>query len=675
MVSAFVEEATLRIDNQASKEIRALNRDILNLLKNAKRLNGLKVDMNASIKNASRQITNLNRQLNRLPTSRTVAINVRQNGTVPRIPRQPTSPPPAPPAPPPPGGGRGWRHPEYGLFRAASALGAFTLATELATSALSKIGREAATRDRTNLLLAAGATPEQRRIIEQANVPEGQGPIRLTVDQRQRLIQSLLGDVRGQGGQRAVAATNIAAQLERDVLPRLFAGQPDKSTEEVLGSLRNLVVGMNLASSELVDETGKLTKDAQRVLDAQLIAITADPAVTPENIKTVLANLKTSAFQLDTEALARVFINQGARGQRVGNETFRAQQVFQGTTDVKVLNNRLAELGLLLDVERNAKGNVIAGSGTPLDGGLLATNLPLWLDKYVTVPMEQALSKITPETPATNAERVSYLNRILAGASSAAKQGVIDTILGDEQAKAAIAQASEVVRQSLSADVEASWTAQMSNVSTAFTDATAAFGASVANFVGAADKLAGLANFIRENPNVSTSAAVAGTAGVAALGARWIHSIFSDPNAATGSGARGGSGLAARGAGLISRLASGIGIAVAAYEGAKTVTSPTAEQVAANEQRMFKFGVDDFARWMLGTDKAPAPKQEEDSTGTRALLQQELARVQENLSVRASCDLAVRPYVPNGCAASQHHAQHWPCRGCQPADRWTCRCV
>lgn len=562
--SSFVEQATLRIDNQASREIRTLNRDINTLLRNAKKLNGLKFDFGKNLAASSRQIANLNRQLGKLPKSRTIAINVQQNGTVPRIPRSPRNQPPAPPAPPPPGRnppGSGRNNPGYALYRAASALGAFTVAANLATSALEKIGRDAATRDRTNLLLASGATPEQRAIIQRAPVPEGQGPIRLTVDQRQRLIQSLLGDVRGEGAQRAVSATNIAAQLERDVLPRLFAGQPDKSLEQTLGSLRELVVGMNLASSELVNDQGKLTKDAQRVLDAQLIAITADPAVTPENIKTVLANLKTSAFQLDTEALARVFINQGARGQRVGNETFRSQQVFQGTTDVKVLNNKLAELGLLMNVERNAKGNVIAGSGTAKDAELLATNLPLWLDKYVTVPMETALAKVTPETPATNAERVSFLNRMLAGASSAAKQGIIDTILGDEQSKAAISQAQSVVRQNLDADVAKSWTAQMNNVGTAFTDATAAFGASVANFVGAADKLAALADFIRDNPNTSTAAAVAGTAGVAALSARWIHSIFSGGSAAAGTGGA-GTGVAAGAGTVASRFLPPVAVAV-----------------------------------------------------------------------------------------------------------------
>lgn len=637
MASSFVEEATLRIDNQASKEVRTLNRDILNLIRNAKRVNGIKFDLGADLKRASSQITRLNKQLNSLPKSRTVAINIRQNGQVPRIPRVPNNPPPAPPpAPPrnPPGGGNSGRNnPAYAMYRAASALGAFTLAARLATSALEKIGNETYKRDRTGLLLASGATPEQRRVIERAPVPEGQGPVRLSVDDRRRLIQSLLGDVRGEGAQRAVAATNIAAELERDVLPRLFAGQPDRSLDQVLGSLRNLVVGMNLASSELVDNNGKLTAEAKRVLDAQLIAITADPAVTPENIKTVLANLKTSAFQLDTEALARVFVNQGARGQRVGNETFRAQQVFQGVTDRKVLNNKLADLGLLLDVERNAKGNVIAGSGTPLDENLLATNLPLWLDKYVTVPMEKALREQNGNREPTNPERVSYLNRILPGANSAAKQGVIDTILGDEQAKAAISQASAVIAQGLSADLEKSLAAQMSNVSTAFSDATAQFGTAVSNFVGAADKLSGLANLIRDNPNTAAAAAVAGTAGIAALAARWVHNIFAGTAANPGAAA----GTAARGA---SRVLPPVAVAVTTASLLSWI-DPKGNLWGLTDALDKK--VEELTGWnpsnvTLGGDSKPA-------TG-RDVLAQELARAQDNLSfARQNGDINAMPQL------------------------------
>ncbi|MBY3194244.1 hypothetical protein [Rhizobium laguerreae] len=591
-MASFIEQATLSIDDKASKKVRSLNKDISNLISNAKKLNGLKFDV-GGIKQAQGQIRNLSKSINALPKSKTVTLttrNVVQNVTRGTPAARGAGIPPVIPGRTGTASGRSRRGYAAGVgasmgigggvrvfASAATGIGAMTSAAFLAAGALKKVAESAASRDRTGLLLEAGATPEQRAIIRGAGVPQGQGPIRLTQDERQKLTQSLLGDVQGTPQQKAISSVNIEAQLEKTVLPRLFAQNPDKSREEVLGGLRTLVQGMNLASSEIVDSAGTLTKDGLRVLDAQMIAMSADPELTPQQIKTVLANLKTSAFQLDTEALARVFINAGSRGQRVGNETFRMQQAFQGQLDIKALNNALSVNGLLLDAARNAKGNVIAGTGHPVDEQLLAESPATWVAKYIVAPMEKELAKITPEIAPTNAERVSYLNNALPGASSAAKQGLVDTVLGDAQMQASLDQARAVQSQDITKALADSWVAQTNNVATAFTDATASFGNSVAQFANAAGIFSGIADTIRGNPTASAAGAVGGAAIGAGLLARGALGMLSGIG---GTGGAAAAGTVSTGIGFLSSIgnivkAGGAGLAASQTIGLGSIQKRT----------------------------------------------------------------------------------------------------
>ncbi|NKM69102.1 hypothetical protein [Rhizobium laguerreae] len=107
-MASFAEQATLSIDDKASKQVRSLNKDISNLIRNAKRLNGLKFDV-GGIKRAQSQVRTLAKSLNSLPKSKTVSVTVNQrtrNRTVAgRV------PPPLPPSSGPTtrggGGGRG----------------------------------------------------------------------------------------------------------------------------------------------------------------------------------------------------------------------------------------------------------------------------------------------------------------------------------------------------------------------------------------------------------------------------------------------------------------------------------------------------------------------------------------------------------------------------------------
>lgn len=74
-MASFVEQATLTIDDQASKQVRSLNKDISNLIRNAKRLNGIKFDV-GGVRQAQSQVRSLAKSINSLPKSRTVNVNV-----------------------------------------------------------------------------------------------------------------------------------------------------------------------------------------------------------------------------------------------------------------------------------------------------------------------------------------------------------------------------------------------------------------------------------------------------------------------------------------------------------------------------------------------------------------------------------------------------------------------
>lgn len=98
-MASFVEQATLTIDDgKALSSIKTLNNAINNLIRNARRLNGIKL-FETSTKKTQREINNLARSINKLPKSRTITVNTRnvttnvtrnQGGnTQPRQPRQP----------------------------------------------------------------------------------------------------------------------------------------------------------------------------------------------------------------------------------------------------------------------------------------------------------------------------------------------------------------------------------------------------------------------------------------------------------------------------------------------------------------------------------------------------------------------------------------------------------
>ncbi len=402
-----------------------------------------------------------------------------------------------------------------------TAFGAVAAAAHLAAAALRSVGSNAASRDRTRLQMAVQASAEQREVFRKAGTPQNLGPIKFTQDERDRFRTSLLGDVQGTDVQRAQGAANIADQLEREFLPRLFAQDPNKSRVDIQSDLRAAVQTMNLASAEAVNEQGKLTADGARVVNAMVRARAADPEIDFKTMRTVAANLKTAGFALSEEALARVFINAGSRGQRVANETFRAIASATGTTDVKVLNNKLASMGLLNNVERNAKGNVIAGSGTPLDAELLNTDPSEWFNKHYLPKLEKQFRAANPGKDMKNSDIIAGVNRDFAGATAPARQAIADFILGAQQMKATLDQSALGMKQDVNDAVLKSWSASAEGVGVAWIDQAAKFGDAIAKSINAGGILDGVAKLI--GGGYGTAAQV-GAGGVAAgaLGAAFV---------------------------------------------------------------------------------------------------------------------------------------------------------
>jgi hypothetical protein len=548
-----------------------------------------------------------------------------------------------------------------GMADLIGSYGAVAGAGYAAAAALRAVAASAATRDRTNLQAAIAATEAQRKIFAEqdaarAALPKEQRPeLPFTDDERKRLRTSLLGEVSAQVQERtgmdpldprltpeqridaqqrrAMAAGKITDYLERAIAPVLYALNPDKDRAQTIEGLKQIVKAVNLGSTDMIDAQGNISKDAQRVFKGVAIAQYAEPELQPGEIKTALANLKGAAYSLSPEALAGVLINASARGQRAANEAYRAQKVALGTADVKKVNDMLADAGLLEGVTRK-KGHVVPGSGRPIDQTTLLENPAKWYQDHFVPAMNAQLKKEadarakamparTEEERAakakaaeiTNADQRAYIERKLAGASQAAIQGITDLILGNQQTRETLAQASDAAAQPIGPALQQSWTAALENLKTSATNAFAGVGDNIAKQLNLAPILQGLADQINQHPILATFATVAGavgTLGFAATGAAGALRALSV--AAIVPGAAGAAGAAA---GVVG------GGAAAAFLRAIPVIGTAAALLATI---------------------MPQPAGEDDKTGVQALLKQQTDTLRAQTAVeQAIKDLKAAP--------------------------------
>lgn len=531
MAANYVEQATLRLNDQTSAPARQINTALRQLYRTASKLQKLNGAMQFNV--SGKGIVRLRNDLSKAAVAArelnaAMAAAGRQSGrrgSVPSVTPGGRG-----------GGGRGGGGGgNFGFSRRfGDPDGSFALllrnvaltsaafwvvhtAANLASSALQSLATNATKRDRAALQSAVQASQLQRDVFNSMSgdrAPQGAGAITFTATERRAFWASILGDVQGNERERAVSATNITAKLEKDLLPRLFAAQPDRSREQVLEGFKQVVKALNLASTELVDTSGKFTASGERAFQGIQLAFAANPDLDPNQVRTTLANLKTSALSLSSRELAQVLISAADRGVRAANETFRAQLSATGTVDNKALNNALARLGLLTGVERNKKGNVIAGSGRAIDQELLQTDPRAWFNKNFLPQVEKALRDQGREL--SDANIISESARMLPGMSSAGRQAVADFLTGAEQMAAALNQAELALKQDVPAEIAKSWSAQGESVAIAWKDAMGKLGDEVAKGLGLGTAFGGLAALLRGD--LGTGAQVAAAGGTVAAG-------------------------------------------------------------------------------------------------------------------------------------------------------------
>jgi hypothetical protein len=313
-MASFVEEATLRIDNKASSEIRALNKDILNLLRNARKLNKLKIDFGADIKRSQRQISGLAKSLNALPKSRTISINVNQNGAVPRVPRAAPPPPAAPNAPSPPGGGGGrsnspWRDGTFaGVVRIATAYATFTGAVNIARASVTATNESQAQTTR-ELSIFRGDKATQDAIARAAR--DAVLSTRRLDETRTRGIATdlVLGGVTNQN---LPAFTTLFSNTE-SAIGALFPG-----LEKSVTLFNNKMVNLANASDD-IDRSAKLVRGG-----AQGIAAAGESF----NAATSIAALRGSGLAptINEKGLANFILLTDAMGQNIASGVTRLRK-------------------------------------------------------------------------------------------------------------------------------------------------------------------------------------------------------------------------------------------------------------------------------------------------------------------------------------------------------------
>jgi hypothetical protein len=169
-MASFVEEATLRIDDQSTKQINAVNKSLNQLFKNAKRFQKLELLNTKSFNSAKRQVDSLARSLKKLPRQRSVTVNVNQNGKVPRIPRNQRGGPGSPthPVPVPVPRGRGGSHfTSNGALRIAQAIITSYGAIRVGSAALTAVN-EAQSQDTRERSIFSNNPGLQKAIAEAA---------------------------------------------------------------------------------------------------------------------------------------------------------------------------------------------------------------------------------------------------------------------------------------------------------------------------------------------------------------------------------------------------------------------------------------------------------------------------------------------------------------------------
>jgi hypothetical protein len=429
-MASFVEQATLRVNDQSTAQINKINAALKKLFATAKSLRSIRVGINVD----ARGLTAANKQLNTLARNiavlrgqrltlsvndaglakarRDIAalraaarapINVNVTGGM-RAPRQPVPVTPAGPlAQTRRRGGRtatgaaitgaGAGAGVSGISRLETSFGALSLAAYGAAAALRKVGEAGYERARTDLQTATMTNAAQReesaRIARSTKPGEGPSwkgaPIAWPKNVFDQFVNEIAGDVAAEAKPGVSAeetsrqtrrnAEMVARHMQNDIYPGIMARNPTWTPEQGREGLKKIVKAANISTTDIVNNQNELSADYDRYIKGVETALRVNPELKPETLKTTMAGLKTSAFTASSDMIAQTLVQAGDLGQRVGNETFRLQRALQGIVDNKKLNKVLEKRGILIDPEHEKKA-VIPGTGTVSGLPMLLSDLP-----------------------------------------------------------------------------------------------------------------------------------------------------------------------------------------------------------------------------------------------------------------------------------------------------------
>lgn len=537
----YVEQATLKLNDQTSAPARNINASLRRLYNTAKQLqdlSGKSAGLNALVRDlqkasrvasrlptiklrvdssqVQRAITRLNQlsvatgSVNSVQTVVRGQAGARGRGSVPSVPLGAG------------GGGLGLGNLRSSIVATTLAFRAVNEAVNLTASALRSIADNATLSSRVQLQASVAASQEQRDIFAASDkaLPRADDRLRLPDNVFNQLRTSLLGDVQGSASQRALGADRLARAVERDLVAPIIAMNPEADIAQVTKGMRGFVKAMNLASTDMMDAAGNFSKDGQRVWKGVQLALRINPELTGQFARTTIANAKTAGFTLSEEGIARLLTTAGDRGVRSSNELFQSIKAFDGTIRNAALNNSLANENLLQGAQFDRRGNVVPGSGRAVDEELRRRDPAQWLQKHVRPIIERkAREMFGPSADVTNpVVFTSALNKTFPGMRETGQQGIADLMLGFEQMNASLQQGMLSQQQNITKAVQENWSAAALNVQSAWSDAASRLGDALAKGLGLGDILKNIERTLRGEWGATAVGGAVAAGGVAGLG-------------------------------------------------------------------------------------------------------------------------------------------------------------
>jgi hypothetical protein len=422
-VASFTEQATLKVVDKSSAQLRKINAELKKLFATAKSLKSTSVSIKVSatgLTKATAEIRKLNAEVRKL-RSMTASIKVNASGLnaanaqIARLRRQASQPitvrtqhaggggPANPRAPGTRTGGGGFRRTPgsaflggigggigVGLGRLNESFGLVALAGYGAAKALRAVANAAEKRDRAELAVDTQTSPAQRAMfkkLDEEAKKRGDLPpaLRYKTDQFNLTRSSFQGDVgnsdlyntpekmasKAAQEERAERADVLARTLYKDFVPGIWARDntmTQEGSQEELKKLSQVLGTMTEKVFETKDGKQVLSADANRVLEGIQLGIRAAPDVTLSQIKTMGASLKSLGYTATPQQIAEVIFNVSAKGQRAAGEAYQMYRAGQGTVDIGKLNYSIEKLGGFIEgtAQPGKKpGTIKAGTGIP----------------------------------------------------------------------------------------------------------------------------------------------------------------------------------------------------------------------------------------------------------------------------------------------------------------------